>query len=245
MTNKITVVVPTFNSKNYITQCVQSVLSQDFPEMEIWACDNESTDGTYEYLKSLNDKRLQVFSLKNIYPNGYREAIEFVFQNTKTEWITFICSDDFIQSNYISNCMHILEKKPEIKCMQSPIRYVQNNQITETIATHFYRGLDDFKRQCLTRSPVNNPSVIYHKSLWSLLEGEREAHKANNLPDKGAGDYDTFCKFADNNVYIYPVKMFLGYFYRFHPKQMTWIVHKQGINYDKMIQDYWRKKWKI
>ena len=67
-------------------------------------------------------------------------------------------------------------------------------------------------------------------------------------PEKysGAADYDLSCKLADNNVFIYPAPMWLGYFYRWHEGQATWEMHKlkNKVNYDALIQDFWREKWK-
>ena len=223
---------------------MDSVLSQNYPKMLIWACDNESTDGTYEYLKSLRDRRLSVFSLPNIYPNGYREAIELVFQSGKTEYITFVCSDDYIKRDYIKNCMQFLNLSKN-RCIQSGLICVNENDSVVGSILHNYRGLDEFKNQFLIRSPVTNPSVFYHKSLWPLIKDGREAHKANEIEDFGAGDYDMWGCFASNDVFIYPICDYMGYMYRWHDNQATWKIKKENINYDKLIQEHYKKKWSV
>ena len=78
---------------------------------------------------------------------------------------------------------------------------------------------------------------------WSPHGGP--AHRHHDIKEGGAGDYDTFCNFADNGVFIYPVTACLGYYYRWHPDQCTWRVHekKKTVNYDKIIQEYWKNKW--
>ena len=90
----------------------------------------------------------------------------------------------------------------------------------------------------MSRCPVNTPTVIYNRRLWDdgLLDTQPEKYG-------GAADYDLYCKLADNDVMIYPAPNWLGFFYRWHPEQATWKVQKEAKNYDKMIQDYWRKKW--
>jgi len=81
--------------------------------------------------------------------------------------------------------------------------------------------------------------VVYKASLYheGLLETKPEMYG-------GAADYDLYCSLANNKVFIYPAPVWLGFCYRWHEEQATWKVHKEGINYDKMIQDYWREKWK-
>ena len=245
---KITVVVPCYNSMKYLEQCLESALNQDYDDYNIWAYDNESTDGTYEYLLELEKKheKLKVFQVPNIYPNGYGEAQEHVIENLKSDYVTFVGSDDYIESSYVSSCMKILGYNPEkIKCIQSAIKGVRNGQIVNC-QTHSYKNLDEFKEQCLVKSPVNTPTVVWHKSLLKFLR-VHEAHTAAGLSCIGAGDYDTYCHMADQGIFIYPVPACIGYHYRWHDGQATWKVHKSkgDVDYDKVIQKYWRKKWEM
>ena len=246
---KIVILLPCYNSKEYLKQSVQSALSQDYDNYEVHAYDNGSTDGSLEYLREI-EKKNSLFTLHevpNIYKNSFREAVDHSFQNLDTDYITFLCSDDYLDPKYLSNCMNIVSHDPEkIRCIQSPIIGVPNNIQN----SHQYSSLKEFKELCMTRSPVISPTVVYNKNLYPLMNWSPHggpAHRANNLQEAGAGDYDTFCNFADNGVFIYPVPKFLGYYYRWHPKQCTWSVidEKKTVNYDKIIQDYWKKKWNL
>ena len=247
---KISIVVPCYNSMKYLDQCIESALNQDYDNFEVHAYDNESSDGTYEYLLDLEKKhkKLTVHQIPNIYKWSYREAVDSAFQNLDTDYITFLASDDYIASDYISKCMKIISHNPEkIKCIQSGIMGVQNNSIVNE-QIFFYKSLEEFKDVCMERCPINSPSVVYHKSLYSLMNWTPfggEAHKNNDIREAGAGDYDIFCGFADNNIFVFPVNVCLGYYYRWHSAQCTWGVQKESINYDKIIQDYWKKKWKL
>ena len=62
MFKKISVLIPIYNEKNTIKQCVESVLKADIGdlELEVIISDNNSYDGTKEILKSFNDKRIKV-----------------------------------------------------------------------------------------------------------------------------------------------------------------------------------------
>ena len=245
---KFTIVVPCYNSMKYLEQCMKSVLEQGYDDYVVWAYDNESTDGTYEYLLDLEEKheKLKVFQVPNRYPNGYGEAQEHVIENLESDYVTFVGSDDYIKSNYIFNCMNILDHDPEkIKCIQSSIKGVHDGQIVN-YQTHHYKSVKEFKEQCLIKSPVNTPSTVWHKSLVHLLR-THEAHDAAGISCIGAGDYDTYCHMADRGIFIYPVPACIGYHYRWHKDQATWKVHesKKDINYDKIIQDYWREKWEM
>jgi len=159
---KVTIVVPCYNSGKYLAQCMASVLNQDYPNYEVLACDNESTDGTYEYLLQLEkeNENLTVVQLPNIYPNGYGEAQEYVIENTTSDYITFVASDDYIDTKYISNCMRIFAHNPDkIKCIQSGFYGVHGIRVTN-YQQHSYKNIEEFKELCLVRSPVNTPTVV-------------------------------------------------------------------------------------
>jgi len=243
---RITVVIPTFNSMKYVDQCLDSVLAQTYEDMEIVVYDNESTDGTYEHLLGLEDDRLKVVSIPNIYPNGYREAIDHVFENTDSDYVTFISSDDYLDNSYISNYMSVLnDHDPEIKCIQSGLFWVNEKGEEVNRKFHKYNSIEEFKKLCLVYCPVNNPTVVYHRSLGPILSECREAHFKNNLPDIGVGDYDMWCGLADRGIPIYPITGYLGYYYRWHQEQCTWKVQQNPVDYDKLIKEYWEKKWKL
>ena len=245
MKPKVAVIVPCYNSMEFVDECIQSIVEQDYENFKIYAYDNESSDETYEHLVNLatNGVPMDVFKIKNVYPNSYREAFDHAFRTIDAEYFTFIASDDYISKNYISNCMKVLLHKPDkIMCIQSPIEGVQNGIKVNDIK-HTYKNLEEFKEQCMVRSPVCTPTVFYHKSVYDFLR--MEAHNKADIPPGGAADYDMFCCLADNGVMIYPIPQHMGYYYRWHGKQCTWRVHekKKEIDYDAIVQEYWKNKW--
>jgi len=243
---RITVVVPTYNSMKYIDPCLDSVLAQTYEDMDVIVYDNESTDETYEYLKDRKSdgEDFELVSIPNLEPNGYREAMDHVFEHSESDYVTFISSDDYVDKDYISKYMQIIDNtKVDIKCIQSGIIWVTEEGETVSEKIHNYSSMDEFKNLCLEESPVNNPTVVYHNSIWPILSECREAHFNNNLPDIGVGDYDMWCGLADRGVLVHSIPGHLGYFYRWHSDQCTWKVQENATNYDQMIKDYWRNKW--
>ncbi len=105
--------------------------------------------------------------------------------------------------------------------------------------------MNEFKQQCMTRSPVNTPTVVYSTSIYPEIQAAREAHSDAGLMDVGVGDYDMWCGLADRGIFIYPVDACLGYYYRWHAEQCTWQVHQYTTNYDEIVRSYWKKKWTL
>jgi len=244
MRPKVTIIIPCYNSQKWIEECVTSALTQTYENVEVIVVDNESTDESVKILKEIQAHHpdLILSSAENIYPNCWDEARATGYRLMTGEYMTVIGSDDLMHAEYIQNCMKIMLQAPKIKAIQSPARgfSVKEGRNTDTgMLTNSYSSMKQLKEELLKKCIVNSPSVFYKASLYhdGLLK---------TLPEKygGAADYDLYCRLVDDGVFIYPVPEWLGFYYRWHDEQATWKVHKEAINYDKMIQDFWRDKWK-
>jgi glycosyltransferase involved in cell wall biosynthesis len=238
---KVTIIIPCYNVEDFVEKCVISALEQDYENLEVIAIDNESKDQTYSKLLSIKNKypNLIVDTAPNIFKYSWEEPVEKGLKLSTGDYITFICSDDYLEKNYISLCMKYIMSAPNsIKCLQSPIRNIVDNN-PNGFQAYSYKKLEELKELLLQRSVVNTPTVIYSRELYEkgLLKSKPEKYL-------GAADYDLYCNLADNGVMIYPSPTWLGYNYRWHNQQCTWGMKKEGINYDKLIQDFWREKWK-
>ena len=80
---KIAVIIPCYNSIEFVEKCIESVQAQDYDDIQIYAYDNGSTDGTLELLRKKQKLSDNMFirEIENIYPNSYREAFEHAFEN--------------------------------------------------------------------------------------------------------------------------------------------------------------------
>ncbi len=93
MPPKISVVVITRNRVQYLRECVDSVLMQDYPDFELLIGDNGSTDGTIEYLKQLATKDHRVTVLFNDHNLGSCEGRNLLLQRATGD-LWFIIDDD-------------------------------------------------------------------------------------------------------------------------------------------------------
>lgn len=238
---RITISIPCYNAEKWVKVAVESALKQDYKDLEVIAVDNESKDNTLNILLSIKKyyPNLIVETAPNLYRHSWDEAREKSLNIFTGDYITFMCSDDYLEPDYVSKMVEILIKAPDkIKAMQSPIRNIVNN-IPNGFQSYSYKSLTEIKDTLLTKSVVNTPTVVYKRELF-----EKGLLKA--YPEKyyGASDYDLYCRLTDAGVFIYPAPFWLGYNYRWHDEQCTWGMHKEPIKYDKIIQDFWREKWK-
>lgn len=96
---KLSVIVPVYNTEQYLPRCIDSILSQSFTDFELLLIDDGSKDGSGAICDtySKKDSRVRVFHKEN---GGVSSARNLGLQEAKGEWVTFIDSDDWVEEDY-------------------------------------------------------------------------------------------------------------------------------------------------
>ena len=96
MDSKISVIVPVYNTRQYLDRCVESIVKQIYSNIEILLIDDGSTDGSSrlcdEWAKK--DKRIKVYHKKN---GGLSDARNYGLKHVVGEYVGFVDSDDWIE----------------------------------------------------------------------------------------------------------------------------------------------------
>ena len=100
MEEKVSVVVPVHNSEKYLKKCIDSLLKQDYKNIEIITVLNGSTDDSLKILESYKDK-IKMIELER---SGIGLARNKGIDSATGKYLCFVDSDDEVKSNYIS-CM--------------------------------------------------------------------------------------------------------------------------------------------
>lgn len=105
----LSIIVPTYNVKLYVEECVDSLLNQKYVDCEIIIVDDGSTDGSSEVCDKLKlkDSRIIVVHQKN---GGLSAARNTGLKHAKGEYIGFIDSDDIVSPSMFSDMINTLEK---------------------------------------------------------------------------------------------------------------------------------------
>ena len=111
---EVSVIIPTFNREQYITNAIDSVLDQNYRNYEIIVVDDGSKDNTRDILQRYGNK------IKYIYQNnsGVSAARNRGIANSKGKWLAFLDSDDEWMTAYLSTQIERAVQVPEI-CMQT------------------------------------------------------------------------------------------------------------------------------
>lgn len=93
MSPKISIIIPVYNTEQYLPRCLDSILSQSFTDFEPLLIDDGSADGSGLICDSYadRDRRIRVFHKEN---GGVSSARNLGVKEAKGEWICFVDSDD-------------------------------------------------------------------------------------------------------------------------------------------------------
>ena len=107
MTKLVTVVVPNFNGANYLRDSIDSVLAQDYTNLEVIVVDDGSTDASITILESYAGN----ITLVKQSNKGSAAARNSGISQAKGEFIALLDSDDVWIENKLSTQMSLLEEQ--------------------------------------------------------------------------------------------------------------------------------------
>lgn len=112
---KVSVVIPIYNTENYLSGCVDSVLKQTYNNIEVLLIDDGSKDNSLRIAKNYAaiDSRIRVFHKKN---GGVSSARNLGIEKSTGEYIVFVDSDDEIEKQYVETLLSDVFSNRMIMC---------------------------------------------------------------------------------------------------------------------------------
>lgn len=101
MEDLISVIVPVYNSQNFLEECLNSIVNQTYKNLEIILVNDGSKDQSPEICKAFaeKDSRIKFFSKEN---GGQASARNFALDRITGRYVTFVDNDDWLRPNYCS-----------------------------------------------------------------------------------------------------------------------------------------------
>ncbi len=105
----ISVIVPCHNSSEFLSNCINSLDGQKYPNLQFVIVDDGSEDNTFSILQEKAKKDSRYLVMKNL-GQGVSSARNMGIENASGEYLAFLDSDDIIAPNHLTNLYSILEK---------------------------------------------------------------------------------------------------------------------------------------
>lgn len=126
----ISVIIPVYNVKNYLEECIKSIINQTYKNFEVIIVDDGSTDGSAkicDYYANL-DRRINCIHIENA---GVSNARNIGINNSKGDYIAFCDSDDKYSPDFLLEMISTAERtKADIVICSY---YYSNNGINRAI----------------------------------------------------------------------------------------------------------------
>jgi len=159
----ISIVTPSFNQVNFLRQTIESVLSQDYPNLEYIIIDGGSTDGSPDIIQDYADQLAYWESLPD---KGQTDAINKGFAKATGKYLAWLNSDDVYQPGAVAEAVAYLEAHPDVGMVYGDCTFIDAQG--EKIGT-FPAAQTDYQR--LRRGYVHIPqqAAFFRQDLWQQV----------------------------------------------------------------------------
>jgi glycosyltransferase involved in cell wall biosynthesis len=107
---KMSIIIPVYNTENYLSACIDSVLAQTYYNLEVLLINDGSTDSSGDICDSymMKDPRIKVYHQKN---QGVSSARNCGLENMTGELLYFLDSDDEIKSDFLEYAVQLMKQQ--------------------------------------------------------------------------------------------------------------------------------------
>ena len=170
MANDVTIGIPLYRAEKYIKDCLNSALSQSYPNIDYLVLDDACDDSSVEIVSQMQKEHPRGESIRLIRHTqnvGIGETRNHLIAETKTKYFFFLDADDVITDNAIQLLHDTAEE------YQADLVYGSHEQIDMTIESHPVSSMI-YKQQHFLQ-PEEYPTYVYRKyegiqaPIWNTL----------------------------------------------------------------------------
>lgn len=210
----ISIIVPIYNVENYLRQCLDSIMSQTYQNFECLLINDGSPDNSADICREYvsKDSRFRYFEKEN---GGLSDARNHGIRQSKGAYLTFVDSDDWLDSYYIETLYDIMIKH------KSDVSIACYGAYDEERATYlFYAYGDEYEkvysgREVVEQLPKFEGGDLTFQTSWGILS-KRELFDQITFPvgrineDIGT-NYKLFMQaekiaYIHKNLYFYRIR---------------------------------------
>lgn len=215
---KVSIIVPIYNMEKYLNRCIESILNQDYKNIELILVNDGSIDNSIgicnEYKKMSNI--VKVIDKKN---GGVSSARNVGIDVSTGEWIMFVDPDDYLKPNIVSTLVKNIDEKNDIICCSCVVdvdnKYINSSFfktdfVAQTIdeKKKMFLQLIDFKyKQDNAYTAIGVPwGKIYRKNFLSinnLYFDTKLKRMQDNIFNTYAFYFANSIKYINKSLYVY------------------------------------------
>jgi len=168
---KVSIIVPVYNTENYLKKCLDSLVNQTLENIEILIVNDGSTDNSQKIIdeyKELYSNKIKIFNKSN---GGLSDARNFAIPHTTGEYIGFVDSDDYIELDMFEK-MYALAKTKNLDLVECNFNWEYPNKIKIDYGIDYLEKKDFFLfgrvmvcNKLFKTSIIKDNNITFSKSL--------------------------------------------------------------------------------
>lgn len=203
----ISIVTPSYNQSPFISKTIDSILQQNYKNLEYFIQDGLSNDGTQEVLRSFES---QLSGWESVEDGGQSQAINLGFTKTQGEIMGWLNSDDILLPNALNVIAEYFSLNPDVDV-------VYGNRILidikdQKIGRWILPGHDDDTLSWADFVPQE--TLFWRRRIWDKIGGKIDESY------RFAMDWDLLIRFREAGARFAHIPEFIGAF-RVHSHQKT------------------------
>ncbi len=195
----VSIITPTFNHENYISQCIKSVLDQLYQNWEMIIIDDNSTDKTFKIANQFakKDRRIKIIRHKTNWGiKKLKESYNQALKTAKGDFIAILEGDDFWPKDKLSNQIKAFENN---KVVLSYGNWAMANQSGKTV---YLRNYKKFDINSLNNQPLSSILNLF-LTLKFDIGSQTVMIRKKTLLDIGGFKKDKYYPFVDIPTYLH------------------------------------------
>jgi len=224
---KISVILPVYNTQEYIEESIRSILTQTYDNFELIVINDGSTDKTKDIIFSFNDSRIKIYNFTE--NKGLVERLNFGLSIANGEFIARMDADDIAVENRFELQINCFRERPNICLCYTDIETIDQNK---NKVKNWFRGFDSkyTKIFLLFDNNIPHPTVMLKNHI---IKQKRIFYNSLFFP---AEDYELWYRLINLCNFEFLDKKLL--YYRVHNNNVSIIKQNYQAKIVKKIITY-------
>jgi glycosyltransferase involved in cell wall biosynthesis len=164
----VSIGAPVYNGEDFIRQAIESVINQDYLNIEMVISDNASTDNTQSICEEYAAKYPQIKYYRQPINQGMIANFNASLELAQGDFFCWLSHDDFLAPTYISKCMDMLDRYPQVIACCSEINFVNYDGSNREGWTKAYSNFDALNKDVVRRVHELTSKVGWY-ALYSVF----------------------------------------------------------------------------
>ena len=239
---KVSILIPVYNGEQFLPECLDSILAQDYSSTEILIADDGSKDRSLDIIKNHAAKEPRIRWWQNPRNLGQTENHNACLREARGEFIKFVHQDDkFLSVSAVSKLAAALTENPAAALAGSASDVIdEQSQLLER-RRKFKAGIWNGKETVLATyeavgNPIGEPTVVMFRQAQAI---EGFSHEYRQL-----WDLEMWCRLLERGDFVYLAEPLCAF--RQHSAQQSKANHRSGIGPEemlRMLETYYAKPW--